>query len=266
MPLDVTQHKIQGYGWKRDLPDIRDARRARPAITALPKLVDLATSPHMPPIYDQLQLGACTAHGIKAAVEFENHTQIGAFLDPSRLFIYFCERVIENTVDQDSGAQIRDGMKAVAKAGIPPETAWPYDITTFATPPKPFADLEAEAQKYDVVTSYERVTQGEFTIKEALASSKLVVFGFSVYPDFESDKVAQTGVVPMPDPTQDSIGGHCVALVGYDDSTGHFKVRNSWNTSWGDQGYCYMPYGYVTNGDLASDFWVASLTSAQTTA
>ena len=54
---------------------------------------------------------------------------------PSRLFIYYNERVIEGTVDTDSGAQIRDGIKVVAKQGVPPETDWPYDIAKFADKP-----------------------------------------------------------------------------------------------------------------------------------
>ena len=60
----------------------------------------------------------------------------------------------------------------------------------------------------------------------------------------------------MPDLNSEPEGGHAVMCVGYDDERGVFIVRNSWGTGWGDGGYFYMPYGYMTNEDLADDFWV----------
>ena len=60
----------------------------------------------------------------------------------------------------------------------------------------------------------------------------------------------------MPDTNTESIlGGHAVVAVGYDDSKECFIVRNSWGTNWGDAGYFYMPYAYLTNPELASDAW-----------
>ena len=77
-----------------------------------------------------------------------------------------------------------------------------------------------------------------------------------VYESFESPQVAKTGIVPMPTQDESCLGGHCMAIVGYDNSKKAFKVRNSWGESWGLQGYCWIPYEYLTNVSLASDFWV----------
>src|SRR6201994_3602517 len=119
---------IQQYGWVPDLPDQRDFLfAAPPAIQQkIPKSVDL--SKKCPPVYDQGQLGSCTANAIAAAIEFEQKKRFV----PSRLFIYYNERVIEGTVDSDSGAQIREGIKVVANQGVPPESEWPYDVARFA--------------------------------------------------------------------------------------------------------------------------------------
>ena len=80
-------------------------------------------------------------------------------------------------------------------------------------------------------------------------------FGFSVYESFMSEQVATTGEVPLPPRGEKLIGGHAVVAIGYDDSIQRFIVRNSWGPKWGIKGYCTMPYAYLTDPQLASDFW-----------
>lgn len=249
---------VARYGWIPQLPDLRDAQLQIQPVTSLPSSVDLSGTANMPPVYDQGELGSCTANAISAAVDFENHRQNGTFLTPSRLWIYYQERVIESTVNQDSGAQIRDGMKAVAQLGVCPETDWPYDISTFTGPP-PQNDY-TDALK-DTILTYQAPPQQLFALKSVLAGGLPVVFGFTAYESFESPQVASSGVLPMPDPQENVIGGHAVMLVGYDDSHDRFRVRNSWGPGWGQKGYFEMPYLYLTSPALASDFWVVQKTS-----
>ena len=97
-------------------------------------------------------------------------------------------------------------------------------------------------------------------MKEVLADGLPIVIGFVVYQSFESDAVTNTGVVPMPGHHEKKLGGHCVVVVGYDDSQSRFILRNSWGTGWGMQGYFTMPYAYLTNPRLSSDFWMATQT------
>lgn len=248
-----------GYGWVPQLPDIRDARLAIPAATQLPSKVDLSAGPDMPPIYDQGQLNSCTGNALAAAVDFCNHLQTKKFLTPSRMWIWYQERVIEDTVDQNVGAQIRDGAKVVTKLGVCPESDWPYDPATFANKPpqKDYSDALG-----DRVLQYATVPQVLWSLKSVLAGGHPVVFGFAVYGAFESPDVAKSGIVPMPDPSDQMVGGHAVVLVGYDDSVDRFRVRNSWGTGWGQDGYFEMPYLYVTSSQLASDFWALQTVSS----
>ena len=81
------------------------------------------------------------------------------------------------------------------------------------------------------------------------------MFGFTVYESFESDAVAQTGNMPMPNSAEQVIGGHAVLAVGYDNEDRVFIVRNSWGEGWGDAGYFYMPYAYLLDDNLADDLW-----------
>jgi C1A family cysteine protease len=237
----------------RDLPDDRDFVYGAPLVRfpqGLPPSVDLRSE--CPPVYDQGQLGSCTANGIGGAIEFDQRKQGTREFTPSRLFIYYNERVIEGTVSQDAGAQIRDGIKAVAKLGAPPETDWPYDISKFTQRPPAQAYTDA---KQDLVSAYARVVQDITQMRGCIAEGFPFVFGFTVYQSFESDSVANTGIVPMPGSHEPVLGGHCVVAVGYDDSKRQFIVRNSWGTGWGLNGYCLMPYEYLINPRLASDFW-----------
>jgi C1A family cysteine protease len=242
-----------GYGWIRDLPDARDFLYSAPLIRypqGLPTSIDLRSA--CPPVYDQGQLGSCTANAIAAAVQFDQTKQGTKDFTPSRLFIYYCERAIEGTVDQDSGAQVRDGIKAVSTLGAPPETDWPYDIKLFEQQPPQTAYDDA---KQDLASAYLRIPQNLAQMHGCLAEGFPFVFGFTVYDSFESDTVAQTGIVPMPSAGESVLGGHCVMAVGYDDTQRMFIVRNSWGPGWGLKGYCMMPYEYLINPQYASDFW-----------
>ena len=259
---------VRGYGWRPQLPDVRDRQYTRRLTGARPPECDLR--PSMPAVYDQGHLGSCTGNSIAAAMEYERDRQGLSDFVPARLFIYYNERALEGTVSSDSGAVIRDGVKVVNTDGVCPETLWPYDIGMFAVkPPKRcyVAALTDKAVQYLAVQ-----TLGD--LKDSISSSLAVVFGFTVYESFESPSVAHTGVMPMPQPGEATVGGHCVVAVGYSDPKSQVIVRNSWGPSWGDAGYFYMPYEYMTgtttssdtspiNGaHLASDFWSIELVSS----
>ncbi|HET7842231.1 MAG TPA: C1 family peptidase [Terriglobia bacterium] len=247
---------IKRYGWVPDLPDQRDHLYAAPpqVLLKLPSKVDLRSK--CPPVYDQGELGSCTANAIGGAFQFEQIKQKQKSFVPSRLFIYYNERVIEGTVNEDSGAQIRDGIKTCVKIGVCPETCWPYEISQFTV--KPPDACYQEATKHQVL-SYRRLTNVASQLKGCLASGYPFVFGFSVYESFESPQVAKTGHAPMPQPGEKQLGGHAVLAVGYDDKKQWYVVRNSWGKKWGMKGYFTLPYAYLADSNLVDDFWTIRL-------
>ncbi len=253
VPNGLAIRTQKHFGWRPDTPDMRDHLLAVEPVKALPDKVSLRSQ--MPPVYDQGQLGSCTANSVGAILEFNELAQKEPdAATPSRLFIYYNERAMEGTVKDDSGAEIRDGIKSVAQVGAPPETLWPYVITKFAT--KPPASAYAEARKHEAIR-YARVAQDQTAIQNVLASGFPISFGFTVYSSFETD-VGPSGIVPMPQPSEKVLGGHAVVAVGYKTIRGqlYIECRNSWGSSWGDHGYFWMPAGYLTTSSLASDFWV----------
>lgn len=251
--------KTKRYGWRPDLPDFRDRRFTLRLGLTLPPFVDLR--PQCPSVYDQGDLGSCTGNAIAGAVEFERMRQELPDFTPSRLFIYYNERVIEGTVDRDAGAEIRDGIRSVSSQGACSETDWPYDVTKFADAPPQGDYTDALG---DLALQYERIDNTSLgDLKTCLAGGMPFVFGFTVYESFESDAVTSSGVVPMPGADEQAIGGHAVMAVGYDDPSSRFVVRNSWGGAWGQAGYFTIPYAYLTNTDLASDFWNIKLVGSK---
>lgn len=236
--------------WHPDLPDHRDLKFKAKKTTDIKDMVDLrefATK-----IEDQGELGSCTAHAITSAIELQIKKNNGLSTDLSRLFVYYQERFMEKTVKTDSGAIIRDGIKACAKIGVPVETLWPYSVTRFTERPSVNAYKNAATRK---ILKYKRVTDLE-SMLHCLTEGNPVVFGFSVYESFESDKVAKTGIMPYPKKSEKLIGGHAVLAVGYDYKKERILVRNSWGEDWGLKGYFWMPFKVVDNRDMSDDFWM----------
>ena len=241
------------YGWKHDHHDCRDL--VHNFEIKFENSVDL--SPEGPKeIYNQGHLGSCTSNAIAFAYEFDEYKQDEPVkFTPSRLFIYYNEREIEGTINEDNGASIRDGIKSINKIGVCPEDKWPYDISKFTEKPK----YECyEIAKNHRSVQYKRVQQKIDQLKSALSNGFTIIFGFIVYESFESEETAETGIVTMPTEKEQVLGGHAVCIVGYDDSKQTFKIRNSWGEKWGDNGYCYFPFEYIINPNLASDFWTVN--------
>lgn len=254
-----------GLGWRRQLMDHRDAAftYSVPTHIAQKPLPPKSFLPELP-IWDQGQLGSCTGNGVGAVLLFDAVKQgiLGKEAILSRLMIYWMERWMEGTLNEDAGAEIRDGLKVVARYGSCLESgpdSWPYDITKFTQ--RPPDHCWTAALKFQAL-NYRPVPQNSVSLRGCLAEGFPVVFGFTCYPELDEDQVANTGLLPMPGSGENPIGGHCVVLWGHDDERRLYTVRNSWGTGWGarpegaqQRGYFYMPYEYVHRSDLSSDFW-----------
>lgn len=263
----MTAH---AYGWVPQRPDHRDRLyHLEERIFRghqLPQKVDLW--PHVPPIWNQLTLGSCTAHGSLRAFLTEAIRQGLSLPMLSRLMQYFDTRDMEGTTESDSGGIVRDAIRVLATTGCAPESLWPYNVASFAD--RPPDACYAEAKQY-MSLKYQAVrTRGPGApMRTALASGLAICFGFSVPQSFEDgswDPASE--VLPLPSPNEGFIGGHCVALTGYDFScTEHphpyFIADNSWDTGWGGiwggsgciGGRFALDYRWFSAG-LATDLWV----------
>jgi C1A family cysteine protease len=235
------------YKLKPDSVDLRDHLHfIHPeANIQLPSLLDLRAK--CPPIFDQGNIGSCTANAGIAYLEII----MGNKVNLSRLFLYYNERVIENTVSSDAGASMRDICKALQNYGACREQFDPYVPSMFARKPSTIAYTDARNYR---IKSYQSVPNLEAVKKDLFVTNMPVLMAMKVYTSFESQEVASSGIVPMPQPNEQLLGGHAVLIVGYDETKQWLIVRNSWGSGWGDKGYFYLPYSYVTSGN-AFDFW-----------
>lgn len=251
MAIQRTGIPKRKFGWKPDRPDIRDLKFGdiAPKIE-LPKKVDLREK--MPPIRNQGALSSCTAFAIGSALNFQRMYQKEkpAFV-PSALFIYYNERLQENSVNSDDGAYIRTGIKVVNKIGFCPDDKWPYVEKNWRR--KPTTTAYNVASMYKSISYYRLNNTSLSELKTCLASGFPFVFGFAVYRSIE--EADKDGVIKMPGQNEEQDGGHAVVCCGYDDESKKFLIHNSWGVDVGDKGYYYLPYDYMTNPALADDFW-----------
>lgn len=240
----------RNYGFRPDLPDQRDYTFASlNKKVKLPAAVDLR--PTCSPVEDQGQLGSCVGNACAGALEFIELKDKHPLARMSRLFIYYNARAIEHTVNYDSGCTIRDAVSTIVKQGCCPETDLPYNISQFTA--RPSAKCYSDALQHTAQSYYRINTLND--MQTCLASQNTFVFGISVYTSFESASAIKTGIVPLPGKKEKLLGGHALECCGYDNSKQWFIFKNSWGTSYGANGYGFLPYAYMTNPNLMSDAW-----------
>lgn len=254
--LSVSQTantKFNPYGWSPDLPDHRDKILKYPRAKKLPTKIDLRDL--CPPVYDQAGLGTSTICAVLSAYQLNQKRILsGDLIIPSRLFTYYNTRISHNSVDRDSGCSIRDCLKTINKYGLCSESIWPYDPANLFN--KPLTLCYEKSIGKNTLT-FHRIIQIHDQIKSALADGQPIIFGMSIFPSFLNKNVADTGIVPMPDPNEAILGGHSALLVGYDDDESYWIVLTSWGEKFGDKGFLYLPYDYFfKEKKFVTDLWV----------
>jgi C1A family cysteine protease len=262
-----------GMGWLPDFPDFRDYTEKHEEIgnilsttkvskkaAKLPSSVDLRA--WCSPVEDQGSLGSCTAHAGVGIVEYYEKRAFGKYIDASRLFLY---KVTRNLLHWkgDTGAFLRSTMGALVLFGVPPEEYHPYGIPDFDEEPTAFC--YAFAQNYQTIKYFRHDPPG--TSKDLLlerirtyaSTGHPSMFGFTVYSSIS--QATKTGKIPFPCKGEKILGGHAVAVVGYDDkmkiantgsckaeTTGALLIRNSWGTAWGESGTAGFPINMCLRG------------------
>lgn len=251
---DTVQAQSRRFGWVGDSGSKPAAPFAlRPGFTAVKIAPKSDLTALMPPIWDQGELGSCVGHGMARAIDYATHKQTQGFYGPSRLFLYYSARVLEGAVEQDQGCQIVDAVKGARFYGAPSEALWPYNVQDFAR--RPPEQVYADGLTRQTLKAWKVDNTDGRSIRKALSEGFPVVFGSLVYRGIYN-VTADKPVLPMPRRGERPIGGHCMTITGHDDARQVYTVDNSWGTSWGKAGRCFIPYAYIHNPRLTEDCWV----------
>ena len=256
MAEDIAAAPVGRYGWRPSLPDPRDVQ-ADPSEIPVRDQVD-PRGEYMTPVYDQAQLGSCTSNAVAAAIDASRIVDGMEPFYPARLAIYWLERFLEHSpADQDTGAAGRDGFKAARNFGVIPEKDWPYTDNQhdphFKTDPR--TSPKWDADHWVLGDKYKSVRRSVLDFKRVFSNKQTIAFGFTVPKSFESREMARTGIMADPDPDDLTRDGHEVLAVGYLKDQPHYcLIRNSWGTGWGMDGYFLMPWLWLLDTGLTSDF------------
>ena len=243
----------------KDEPDNRDFKLTESVFepVKLPKSVDWTSK--MSPVKNQGQLGSCVGFATAAMkewqeqIEHEREVAKGKkykreqdHYDLSESWIYWnCKKI--DPWPGEEGTSIRCAMQVLHKIGVPCEKAYPYS-DKYEGEPESWAKLIA---KWGLIDSYYRCNTID-DLRLALPNGPVVI-GIGCFREIFF--VNGTGVVPYPSNPDEMLGGHAVCVVGYDDSKQLVKFKNSWSPAWGQKGYGYLPYRYIS--DFMWDSWIA---------
>lgn len=245
----VNRRRQYKLNWKPSPFDKRDYKFSE-RFTLPPTLPDKADiNSLIPEVWDQGDRGSCVFHGTGMNVLYVSREQKRE-IDPSRLFLYYITREFEGSLNEDSGAYVRDAFKMLNKVGVCKESTWPYSKDMFMKP----SDIAYKEATQTLGIQYHKLNNTSISeLQSCIALGKPFVMGFTVYKSFMGN---WKDTMPLPKKGEQMLGGHCVIAVAYDNSKQAFRMKNSWSKDWKDNGYFWMPYSFITNPNECDDFWV----------
>ena len=231
---------------QRDIHDTRDLMVSPPNFITklfLPKKVDLSSKIQ---VTHQWGIGSCQSNAgcyLWRSESKRNYT-------PSRLYLYYKVRSDRGNINEDTGATVRETMKAMSKHWVSQEQFHPYVEENIYQEPSNVATIWGTRT---TIAIYTRVNVDVESIKKVLASKHMIEFGMIV-----TDSFMQQGWVDLPTQSGNIIWGHALTFVGYNDTTKKFKVVNSWGDTWGENWYFYIPYDRINLNEFF-EFWYLTI-------
>jgi C1A family cysteine protease len=203
-------------------------------------------------VRNQANLRSCTSEALISVYEIllkKDHPD--KFVELSSLFVYHNARSFEaRRPIVDAGVYIKDAIRAVKHYGICAESVWPFNPGQFSINPTEESYKDAKKR---TIGSYYKCRNFE-DLLDALNNDVPVISAIMTYSNFS--RIGWDGTSELTIPTAKDIlmGGHSVALVGYDIPNKKFIAKNSFGPLWGDKGYFYIPFEYAERNFM--DSWI----------
>lgn len=216
----------------------------------LPAKADLRS--YFSEVRSQGALGSCAAFATTSVMEatLKIKGKKPSKLDHlAPLFFYYATRKamqdsgsMPKATKRDTGSFMDAAARTAVKVGAPSEDLVPYRDGKAGLAYDPTEAEYTAAEDFQMLKT-RRVSTVK-GMKSALASKHPIIIGVPLYESFMAKAFAESGEMTLPKKGEKVVGGHAMAMVGYDDAKESFIVRNSWGKGWGQSGYFYMPYEY----------------------
>lgn len=209
--------------------------------------IDLRTT--LPAVRDQGPRGTCLAFAVTSAHEFERITEHGASQHLSEEVLFWGARQYRKLEPNDiGGINVDSAAKALGDWGQPEGHLWPYDETRDHTAcdygPPDEAVNPANCFRASLMTVPPTVAE----VLNHLRDGHAVVLAVRMSNSFF---YTADGWIDVPSPSESIQHNHAILLAGFVEDIsvaggGYFIFRNSWGAAWGDGGYGYLPFEYVS--------------------
>lgn len=227
------------------------------SLSALPTSVDLSEG--LPPVGYQGNQGSCAGWALgyyaKSHMEYQERLWDTSTVDHQFSPSYVYNLRTTDNCGADQGMSLYEGLQILSN-GAATMVDFPYDALDPCT--QPSQQLVCDSYDYRIA-SFGNVFIGEGmvsieTLKTYLANGQPFVIAVPIYSSLRLI-TASDPVVPVPQAGETYYGGHALYVIGYDDAMGGFQVVNSWGPFWGDNGYGYLSYEFVSQ--YAWEAWYA---------
>jgi C1A family cysteine protease len=224
--------------------------------------------PNLPPVFDQEQRGSCVACASIWTIKAYEEIKQGYYPSDgfSAAFLYsLCKQ--NDGMPSEEGTQPKTAMQVLQKYGVCPENIMPYStLTDLPIPQVPQVSgkaLDAAAvfriETYAQLCSSYDMNRNQVlnAMRQALKREGPFMIALLVCENFEPD---ENNFLPLPEGSVR--GGHAVGIVGDLPNSGCLILRNSWGVDWGDKGYAYLPYEWISRishmGWCVFEAWTAT--------
>lgn len=215
-------------------------------------------------VKDQKGTGFCHSFSASAIKEIQENIETERILEMSPLYIAREVKKIDGLPNEE-GTNLINICKTLANHGSIFERYYPFE--KYKEGSLVFPELKNEDNlNYFKIKNYARTNTIE-EMKQALLLKKPVLLGIMCVDTIRTLNNNKGKFVPYP-LGGSFLGGHAVVIVGYDDTLehdghkGHFRIMNSWGETWGDKGFAWLPYDYITfkSKDIGFSYFIDAFT------
>ena len=216
-----------------------------------PEIEKVDLREHFKEVLDQRTTNACTGFAVGAMCEYLLATEYEkGWRKISPLYNWYFGKLKHGYPNENKGVWLRYSLNALFDYGFVYFQTMPFETPYLRTPTGfeqsmgiTVKDLYFNKKRF----GYYLLQPKQEQIKDAIRTGNPIVFGMFINNSFYGNRSGKISTIA------NNGGGHAMLIVGFDDETECYIVRNSWGKSWGDNGYCYIPYDYLENNSF--DLW-----------